>query len=310
MFKSIAIIGSGALGSYYGARLAQHGHDVHFLLRSDFAHVKANGLNIFSHDGDFRLPPDRFHAYDDPATMPTVDLVVVTLKSTANGSFEKLIGPLLHETTAILTLQNGLGNDQQLADLFGGERVLGGLAFICTNRDGAGVIRHTDHGHVKLGEFEHRRGLTDRAAALADLFAMAKVPCTALADVRYGQWEKLVWNVPFNGLGAVMDLETDRLLASEVGRGMVRGLMDEVVATAGAIGVTLPFETAQKQIERTATMGAYVSSMQVDRRAKRPLEREAIVGRPLATARRVGVPATRLQSLYDQLVVVDTLPKD
>jgi 2-dehydropantoate 2-reductase len=237
-----------------------------------------------------------------------VDLVLVTLKTTANHTFPQLIGPLLHETTAILTLQNGLGSDQQLADLFGGHRVLAGLAFICTNRDGAGVIRHSDHGFIKLGEFEHRRGLTDRAKVVAELFSTSKVPCTALADIRHGQWEKLVWNVPFNGLGAVMDLETDRLLASETGRGMVRGLMDEVILTAGAIGVTLPPDTATKQIERTATMGAYVSSMQVDRRAKRPLEREAIVGRPLAVARLTGVSTPRLQLLYDQLIVVDTLP--
>ncbi len=307
MFKRIAIIGSGALGSYYGARLVQHGHDVHFLLRSDYAHVKANGLQVFSHDGDFTLSADQLNVYDDVATMPQVDLVIVTLKTTANDTFPKLIKPLLHESTAILTLQNGLGSDAQLADLFGGQRVLAGLAFICTNRDGAGVVRHTDHGFIKLGEFE-RTGLTDRAKTLADLFAMAKVPCTAMADIRYGQWEKLVWNVPFNGWGAVMDLETDRLLASDIGRTLVRETMLEVIATAGAVGVDLPIETAQKQIDRTATMGAYVSSMQVDRRAKRPLERQAIVGRPLAVAKATNLNTPRMQSLYDQLVVVDTLP--
>ncbi|HEV7301734.1 MAG TPA: 2-dehydropantoate 2-reductase [Tepidisphaeraceae bacterium] len=303
MFQRIAIIGSGALGSYYGARLAQHGRDVHFLMRSDYAFVREHGLRVYSHDGDFELPASQMHVYDDPAAMPQVDLVIVTLKTTANESFSKLISPLLHEGTAILTLQNGLGNDRALADLFGAQRVLAGLAFICTNRTEPGVIRHTDHGFIKLGEYTD--GLTDRATAIAQMLQQAKVPATALADIRYGQWEKLVWNVPFNGLGAALDLETDRLLASDAGRAMVRGLMHEVMAAAASVGVHLPPETAQLQIDRTATMGAYVSSMQVDRRARRPLERQSIVGNVLAVAEAGGVAAPLLRGLDELLKVVD-----
>ena len=303
MFGRIAIIGSGALGSYYGARLAQHSRDVHFLMRSDYAFVREHGLRVFSHDGDFKLPASQMHVYDDPAAMPQVDLVIVTLKTTANDSFRELISPLLHETTAILTLQNGLGNDRALAGLFGGQRVLAGLAFICTNRTEPGVIRHTDHGFIKLGEYTG--GLTDRARWIAQMLQQAKVPATALADVRYGQWEKLVWNVPFNGLGAALGFETDRLLASEAGRAMVQGLMLEVIATAATVGVHLPPETAQMQIDRTATMGAYVSSMQVDRRARRPLERQSIVGNVLAVAEAAGLHTPLLRELDGLLKIVD-----
>jgi len=303
VFNSIAIVGSGALGSYYGARLAQHGGAVHFLMRSDYARVREHGLNIYSHDGDFKLSPEQIHVYDDVAKMPKVDLVIVTLKTTANDQFAKLIPPLLGDKTAILTLQNGLGNDEELATLFGGQRVLGGLAFICTNRTEAGVIHHTDHGFIKLGEYVP--GASARAEALADLFRKSKVPSEAMADIRYGRWEKLVWNVPFNGLGTVMDLETDKLLASEAGTNLVRGLMHEIMATAAAIGVPLAADTAEKQIQRTATMGAYVSSMQVDRRQGRPLEHMAIVGHPLETARHAKVATPLLEILHQQLVTID-----
>src|SRR5581483_2025792 len=93
----ISIIGTGALGGYYGARLAQHGHDVHFLLRSDFEAVKQNGWTVKSFDGDFNLPASAIHVYDNPAAMPKSDLVIVTLKTTANDSYESLIAPLLKE---------------------------------------------------------------------------------------------------------------------------------------------------------------------------------------------------------------------
>jgi 2-dehydropantoate 2-reductase len=304
MFKTVAIIGSGALGSYYGGRLAQHGHDVHFLLRSDYEHVKRHGLRVFSYDGDFSLSPGSMRVYDDVRTMPKVDLVVVTLKTTANDLYELLVGPLLHEKSTILTLQNGLGNEERLAELFGASRVLGGLAFICTNRAEPGVIRHTDHGFIKLGEYQG--GPSARASAVCEMFRKSKVPCDVLNDLRYGRWEKLVWNVPFNGLGAALDAETDRLLANETGRELVRKLMEEVIATAArAADVHLPVGTAQRQIDRTTTMGAYVSSMQVDRRAGRAMEIESIVGEVLRRARSCEVPVPILQVLYEQLIAIN-----
>src|SRR5213082_2454547 len=120
----IAVVGTGAVGGYYGGRLALQGHDVHFLLRGDYDPVRRNGLRVQSCAGDFTLSPQRVHAYRDPREMPKPDLIVVTLKSTANDQFEPLIRPLLDEHTAILTLQNGLGNEEQLAELFGADRIL------------------------------------------------------------------------------------------------------------------------------------------------------------------------------------------
>ncbi len=149
----IAVVGSGAVGAYYGGRLAQHGHDVHFLVRSDYEAVKKNGWTIRSCDGDFVLPPASLNVYDEPEAMPRVDLVLVTLKTTSNDAYPQLIGPLLGDNTCILTIQNGLGNEDRLAELFGAQRVLGGMAFVCINRIAPGVIHHIEHGQVRLGEF-------------------------------------------------------------------------------------------------------------------------------------------------------------
>jgi 2-dehydropantoate 2-reductase len=292
----IAIVGTGAIGGYYGGRLAQHGEEVHFLFRSGLEAVRRRGLVVKSADGDFTLPPDRLHVHARAAEMPKADLVVVTLKSTANDQYEALIGPLVKESTVILTLQNGLGNEERLAELFGAERVMGGLAFICVNRQADGSIRHLDHGQIKLGEFSGPpRG---RTGEIAKMFSASGVPCQVLEDLRYGRWEKLVWNVPFNGLGAVLDKSTDQLLASPDGLRLVKRLMEEVIQIAAGQGLHMPPELPDRKIADTHSMGAYRTSMQIDRQENRPMEIDSILGRPLAAAAAYGIASPYLQMLY------------
>jgi 2-dehydropantoate 2-reductase len=297
--STIAIVGAGAIGCYYGGRLAQHGCAVHFLFRSGYDNAKSNGLVVKSPDGDFTIAPDKLNAHRDAREMPRVDLVIVTLKTTANDQYENLIAPLLGESTMILTLQNGLANEDRLAELFGADRVLGGLAFVCVNRLKDGTICHMDHGQIKMGEFSSPP--RERTRKIAELFVASKVPCTVLESLAYGRWEKLVWNVPFNGLGAALDKTTDQLLASPHGLSLVRGLMGEIMATANALGHKLPESLPERRISDTRTMGAYRTSMQVDRQEKRPLECEAILGKPLAAARAAGVSTPYLAMLYDMV---------
>ena len=295
-FPTFAIIGSGAVGSYYGARLVQGKQEVHFLLRGDYEAVKQNGLTIKSCAGGFSLAPEPLHLYRDVHAMPKVDCVIVTLKTTSNDQFDSLIRPLLKTDTAILTLQNGLGNEEQLAALFGPERILGGMAFTCINRIGPGLIDHTSHGNIRLGEFGG--GPSRRAAELAALFARCLIPCDVLGDLRYGRWEKLVWNIPFNGLSTILDQTTDLLLATEAGEQLVRNIMAEVIASARANGVTMDDALIDANIKRTREMGAYRTSMHVDRRMGRALEIEAILGQPARAGAAKGVANPCMQMLY------------
>lgn len=299
------MIGAGAVGGYYGARLAQSGLDVRFLLRSDYEIVRTRGLEIRSIDGDFRLEPVPRRFCGSVADMPTCDLVLVALKTTENHRFDELIRPLLHENTAILTLQNGLGNEDALAKLFGRQRVLGGMAFVCINRISPGIVHHMDHGFIRLGEFF---GPSDspRARQIAALFTAAKVPCEALASLMYGRWAKLIWNIPFNGLCALLDLPTDRLIATEEGTAVIRQIMDEVMAAAASDGVQLDAKLPQTNIDLTRTMGAYMPSMQLDRRAGRPMEVEAIFGRPLERAMAHNLRVPHMQMLHLALSLLNS----
>src|ERR1700733_12333578 len=126
--KSIAIVGAGALGSYYGAKLVRQGVEVRFLMRGDLEAVRREGLRVREQGEDWKVPAQ---AFGSTAEIGPVDLVVIGLKTTANADLEKLIPPLLHDGTLLLTLQNGLGNDELLAKHWGAERVLGGLCFVC-----------------------------------------------------------------------------------------------------------------------------------------------------------------------------------
>lgn len=291
----IAIVGAGALGLYYGALLQRAGEDVHFLLRRDFEAIVRNGLKVFSTDGDFVLP--HVKGYRTPDEIGAADLVLVGLKTFANDRYEELIRPLVGAETRILTLQNGLGNEEALAALFGPERVIGGVAFLCSNRGEPGEVHHLGAGRIILGEFLPRdREWLDHLAAL---FVRAGVECRATDDLKRARWEKLVWNIPFNGLCALLQQPVNLLLARDASRTLVREIMHEVIAAANAQGLTVPIAPAyaDSMLEFTDRMGEYKPSMQIDREEGRPLEIWAIFRTPLAYGSQRGIAMPRVEML-------------
>lgn len=312
----IAVVGCGAVGSYYGAMLSRAGQDVHFLLRSDYDVVRRNGVGIKSPKGDFNARP---HAARTPEEIGICDLVIIALKTTANSEFPKLLPPLVGPNTAVLTLQNGLGNEEALAKLFPPAQILGGLCFVCLNRIAPGIIQHLDHGLVMLGEFQ--RWPEPRTHDLASLFKHAGIVCKVSDNLARAHWEKLVWNIPFNGLGvasaagyeAVLTsppvvpvtrqpcLTTNQLLDSGKWETLVRELMHEVIAAANALGHALEPVLAEKMMERTRTMGAYKASTTLDFERGQPLELESLFLEPLRQARAAGVATPRLAALSEVL---------
>ena len=176
----IAIVGAGALGLYYGALLQRSGEDLHFLLRRDYDAVSKDGLKIFSINGDFTLP--RVQSYRRSEEIGPVDLVLIGLKTFANDRYAELITPLVGAGTQILTLQNGLGNEEALAKLFGGERIIGGVAFLCSNRGAPGEVHHLGAGRVVLGDYQQKD--RERLAALVTIFRNAGVDCRATDDLK------------------------------------------------------------------------------------------------------------------------------
>jgi len=304
-----AVVGAGAVGSFYGGKLAVSGRDVKFLMRSDLKTVTSRGLEIAEHSGGAQdhspgpsVGPCRIHlpkvqAFGTTQEIGPVDVVLIGIKSTANEALKSLIAPLLKENTVLVTLQNGLGNEEFLAEHFGAERVLGGLCFVCLNRTTPGVIDHYGEGTLSIGEFQGPP--QERTRQIVSDFVASGIKARLVENLITERWRKLVWNIPFNGLSiAAGDVPTNEILADEGLRHLIHELMEEVIRVAGQLGHEIPETFIEDQIVRTYPMGAYKPSSMIDHVEGRPVEVEAIWGEPVRQAKRVGVDMIRTEMLY------------
>lgn len=293
----IGIIGSGALGCFYGGKLAHAGYDVHFLMRQDYQTVKKNGLQIRSYQGDFLIKPAQ--VYCRPNDMPELDCVLIGLKTTANASYQELLTPVMTPHTVALTAQNGLGNEEKLAELFGPGCVAGGLAFLCSNRVAPGIIEHLDYGHIHIGNYQ--RGIDAKLQELSNMFNHSGINCTPVENLALSRWKKLVWNVPFNGLSTLLDKTVDKIVSDPALKQRSLRLMREVQTAANAYNFIIENNFLDLMMTNTINMKPYYTSMHLDRRAGRPIELESIIGEPLRRAKHQGLTLPEMQALYDGL---------
>ena len=291
------VIGTGALGGFYGGKLANAGQEVHFLFRSDYEYVRKKGLQVDSVNGDFRL--SKVNAYQTTRQMPVCDVILVCMKTTGNHLLPEMIRSLIHPRSVVILLQNGLGLEDDLAAQLPDVEIAGGLAFICSNKVGPGHIQHLDYGKLIIGSYN----LIDSEIlkqVVVD-FQSAGIQSEMATDLRFARWQKLVWNVPFNGMTVVLNTTTDQLMASEEARELSRELMLEVIRGANACGVPLKESLAQQMIDMTIRMKPYAPSMKLDFDFKRPLEIDAIYTAPLQAAEMVGFNMPKVRMLEQQL---------
>lgn len=304
--RSYAIIGTGALGGYYGARLHHAGCDVHFLLHSDYAHVRAHGLRVLSKDGDFSIAHPNI--YRSARELPRCDVAAVCLKTTQNPLLSELLPPAVKSDGVVLMMQNGLGIEAEAAAILPRHTILGGLAFLCSNKVGPGDIHHLDYGAVRFGE--HRgdgrpAGITPAMLAVAADFKRAGIPVVLEDDLVLARWKKLVWNVPYNGMCVVEGCTTDVLMADPRMRTCCEALMHEVLAIAATQGRRIHSSFVDAMLADTAKMAPYKPSMLLDHERGQPLELDAIYERPLAVAAAAGIDCPEIRTLYAQLVEMD-----
>ena len=298
----IAVVGTGAIGTYYGGKLAAAGHDVHFLIRSGFDAVAKHGIHLTGPDEDVRLP--RVNCLQSTNEIGACDLVLVAIKTTSNAALVDLLPPLIKNRTMVMTLQNGLGNEEFLAQQFGSDRILAGLCFICLKRSAPGIVNRSDYGHMSIGEF--RREPSERTHAVAAEFRQCGIDCKVVENLGLERWFKLVWNIPFNGLSiAAGGVDTAAMLADQELRNSTLRLMREVIEAANKCGYPLELSAAEKMMHRTETMGHYKPSTLLDFEAGKPLEIEAIWGEPLRRGQAAGAEMPRLQQLYGLLKSLD-----
>jgi 2-dehydropantoate 2-reductase len=304
--RTYAILGTGALGGFYGAKLQKSGLEVHYLLKSDYQQVSEQGLIIESKDGDFTL--SQVNAYNNVDKMPQCDVVIVSLKTTQNQLLPDLLPPIVKDDGVVLVLQNGLGIEAEIAEIVSNVHVIGGLCFLCSNKVAPGHIHHLDYGQITLGEYTSNyqsTGITKKMQEVTADFENAGISIELLEDLLLGRWKKLVWNIPYNGLSVILDARTDELMTDIHTRQLVESLMWEVVAGAKSTGRTIPESFIQTMLDYTVKMKPYRTSMKIDFDEKRPLEIEVIFGNPLRKAAAEGVNLQQIRCLYQQLKFLD-----
>jgi 2-dehydropantoate 2-reductase len=292
-----AVIGTGALGGFYGGMLAKAGQDVHFLFRSDYEYVIKHGLQVDSVNGDFHLP--EVNAYPNTKEMPLCDVILVCLKTTGNHHLPELIKPMLHAKSVVVLLQNGLGLEEDLSAQLPEVAIAGGLAFICSNKIGPGHIHHLDYGKLIIGSFNVSNA--EILKRLVEDFKLAGIHSELSPDLKFARWQKLVWNIPFNGMTVVLNTTTDCLMSNDDSRELSKELMLEVIHGANACGVPLKESLAQQMIDMTIKMKPYAPSMKLDYDHHRAMEIEYIYSKPLETARNAGFEMNKVSMLEKQL---------
>lgn len=306
----IGVIGTGAVGGYYGALLVKNGFDVHFLLRSDFAHLRDYGLLVESVNGDFVL--DKVHAYGTPEDMLVCDVVIVALKTTQNNQLAAILPKITGKDGIVVVLQNGLGAEQDISDIVPSATIIGGLCFICSHKINPGHIRHLDYGSIRFGQYPKSNQPTGESRQLktvVDIFVKAGVPVHLAENLEKARWEKLVWNMGFNGLTVILNATTDLIMKNTASRRLVRELMIEVIAGARACGYDMEDKFADIVLNATEQMSAYSPSMKLDFEAGRPLEIDSIYWRPIAAAEKHGCDMPKAKVVAWQLDFLNRLRK-
>nr|CRH08134.1 Putative 2-dehydropantoate 2-reductase [Candidatus Magnetococcus massalia] len=294
----ILIVGAGAIGGYYGAKLAQSGAEVSVVSRSDYAAVKQHGITIESFsEGRFHFKPAHVcrHVADYPGTP---DYMLITLKVLPEIDLRNIVGDKIGPNTTLVLIQNGVEIEAPIHQALPTTPLISSLAFICVSRTAPGHIEHLCFGHLAMGCYPPAPA-TPELKQLAELFSQNGVEAAITDDVVNARWKKLVWNAPFNAISVLGGgLTTTDIMADEALVVLCEKVMQEVVVLAAAAGSPLPADVVEKNLANTRKMKPYRTSMLLDYEHGRPMEVDAILGRAIAAARRLQVSLPHMQTLH------------
>lgn len=293
---NVLVVGSGAVGSFYGALLAKAGAHITLHARSDFDCLARSGLEICSETalGKWHFTPATV-IRDARELISKPDYILLCIKLVEGASRVELIRDAVGPDTAIVLLSNGVEIEDDIVKAFPNNEVISGLAFVCVTRTAPGRIWHQAYGRLAFGNYP--TGLSNKVMALCETFRRTGIDCDASAQITTARWQKCIWNAAFNPLSVLSGgLGTQDILSTH--EPLVRHIMEDVLKIANALGHSLPANIIDQQISSTHTMPPYKTSMLLDFEAGRPMETEAILGNALRAGQRVGLSLPYLETLY------------
>jgi 2-dehydropantoate 2-reductase len=292
----IAVLGAGAVGAYYGSRFAEGGADVSLIARGRHLEaLRSDGLTVVEPE---RRTTHRLLATDDPADLGPVDLVLFCVKSYDTDTAARQLSPLLGPDTAVLSLQNGIDNEDRIAAAAGPDHVIGGAAYILGSVRGPGVVEAAGPRRIVIGEL--RPGPpSDRILAIAGVGEQAGLRVDAVDDVRVAKWEKYTLLVAFSAMTATVRLPLGPIRDSPAAATMLRAIMSEVWSVGRAIGVPLADDLVDVQMDLLLSQAdGATTSLYHDLVTGHRMELEALQGAALRHGREAGVPTPSIEAAY------------
>lgn len=299
----IAILGSGAVGGYYGARLALAGHDVTFIARgAHLAAIRQRGLQVKSPAlGDFLA---RGRAEEDTSKVGPVDLVLVAVKTYDNPTALPLLEPMLGDSTVVLTVQNGVDSPGEVAKVAGDARTLGGTTYIATALESPGLIVQTGtHRRIVFGEaFGELPRLSDRVQKIHEAFSAADIQSDAVGDGRVPIWEKFVFLASLAGFTGAARQPIGPVWGDAFTKAQFMAGCREIEAVARAEGVPVAADVVDRIVPYIdAIPGTMRSSLLIDLQAGKRIEVEALQGTVVRRGAALGIPTPIMSTLYSVL---------
>src|SRR5262245_11119543 len=295
----VVVMGSGGTGGYFGAKLARAAEDITFVARgAHLESIRAHGLRVRSAvDGEWVVKAQAVERLDG---QPPSDLVLFCVKSFDTESAAALIKPVIGPETGVLSIQNGVDNEEKLVRILGAGHVMGGMAQVFAIIESPGVIRHVQLGRIVFGEMDGRE--TARARAFLAACQRAAIPAELSGHVVQTLWQKYVFLVAHAGVTAVTRCPAGVVRSLPETRLMYRGLMEEMLALARAAGITLGEGYVEQSFKMLDGMAEnFASSLQFDLAQGKRLELEALHGHAVRLGERYGIPTPTLSTVYAAL---------
>ena len=303
----IAIVGPGAMGCLFGGFLAESGEEVWLLDRRKqrAEQIISSGLKIEGISGEHKV---KVNVTVDPARLGVCDLVIYTVKSYDTLEAAKNTGPLAGEDTALLTLQNGVGNVEALGEVFGRNRIIGGVTSEGATVLGPGHIRHAGNGDTIIGSVSQpKAGLRDRLKNIAETFTKAGFSAKVSDNVRDLIWSKLIINVGINALTGITRLNNGRLVEFETTKQILKEAVLEAVAVTKQKGIKLTYPDPVEKVESVCVAtGANVSSMLQDILKRRKTEIDYINGAIVKEGESLNIPTPVNTTLTNLIKTIES----
>jgi 2-dehydropantoate 2-reductase len=271
----VAVLGAGAVGGFFGAKLAAASNDVAFIARGvHLAALRRDGLAVESFQGNLNVRDALFT--DSPAAVGPVDLILFCVKSYDTETAAQALAPMVEKGTVILSLQNGVDNADKIARLWGAQRTLAGVVYLGSQLQQPGRIKHSAGGRIVFGELDGE--IHEATRAIERILASAQIPCEISTDIRQAQWRKLLWNAPFCAISCMTHATMKEMVESESLINLALDCMGEVREAAKSQGVDLDPALFDETLNFSKSLGAFKPSMLQDLEGGKPLEFDAFNG--------------------------------